>query len=190
MYALLRAYSDRFMGMKLSVEMVPEPIWGMNLRSDDGLGRYRWGKLRKAIIAERGMSCTICGSEDQPHGHEIWKYEEKRKTGVATLIGVEIIRRACHQIHHWGVTTRLAVQGAIPLDEVRRLIRHFCKVNGCKPLDFKRHADEAMVVFQRRSELRWSIDWGEYTDAVRNGGAARPPQSGHSPNPGSRWPCE
>ena len=38
----------------LHIEMAPESLWGMNLRSDFGLGRYRWDKLRKALIAERG----------------------------------------------------------------------------------------------------------------------------------------
>jgi hypothetical protein len=128
---------------------------------------------RTACIAERGKSCAICGSDDQPHDHEIWKYEEKRRTGIARLTGIEIICRDCHAIHHWGVTTRLLLEGAITSDEIRRLIRHACTINGCKPREFKRRADEATMVWERRSKLRWKLDWGGYTDAVRRAEAAR-----------------
>jgi hypothetical protein len=159
--------------MKLRIEMVPEPLWGMNLRSPNGLGRYRWRKLRKTIIAERGQSCAICGRDDQPHGHEIWEYQEKRKTGIARLVGVEIICRQCHDIHHWGHTTRMILEGTITLKDIRRLIKHFCIVNGCKKRAFERHADEAMITWERRSELRWQIDWGEFADAVSVAEVAR-----------------
>jgi hypothetical protein len=133
--------------MELQIEMVPEPIWGMNLRAPDALGKYRWGKLRKSIIAERGPACAICTSPDQPHGHEIWQYEERRRISIATLHGVEITCRACHQIHHWGLTTRLYMQGAIDKQHVKGLIKHFCKINQCKGRDMKQHADEAMVIW-------------------------------------------
>jgi hypothetical protein len=159
--------------MKLHVEMVPQPIWGMNLRSKGGLGRYRWEKLRKSILAERGPTCVICASADQPHGHEVWKYEEKRRTGIAKLLRVEIICRDCHSIHHWGVATRLALQGLLPLDDLRRLIKHACNINGCTPRQFKRHADDAMAVWERRSALRWTIDWGPYHEDVRLAREAR-----------------
>jgi hypothetical protein len=148
--------------------MVPEPLWGKNLRSNEGLGRYRWDKLRKAIMAERGKSCVICGSDDQPHGHEVWEYQETKKTGIARLIGVEIVCRDCHAIHHWGRTTRLLLERAITLKDIRRLMKHFCTTNGCKQRDFDRHADEALVIWKRRSKLEWQIDWGVYADAVRD----------------------
>jgi hypothetical protein len=159
--------------MELQIEMVPEPIWGMNLRAPDALGKYRWGKLRKSIIAERGPACAICTSPDQPHGHEIWQYEERRRISIATLHGVEITCRACHQIHHWGLTTRLYMQGAIDKQHVKGLIKHFCKINQCKGRDMKQHADEAMVIWQRRSDLRWKVVWGEYREAVMDAKAAR-----------------
>ena len=153
--------------MKLKIEMIPEPLWGMNLRSSDALGRYHWSKLRKSVLTELGPTCAICGSEDEPHGHEIWKYEENRRTGTATLVGIEITCRACHQIHHWGLTTRLFMQEAIDGDYFKGLIKHFCKVNACKGRDMKRHADESGEVWQRRSRLRWKVDWGQYAGLLR-----------------------
>lgn len=158
---------------RLRIEMVPEPIWGWNLRSNDGLGKYRWGKLRQSILDTRGPSCAICDSTEKPHGHEVWVYEEGPRRGIARLIEVEIVCRDCHAIHHWGVSTRLGLQGAMPMEELRRLVRHACKINGWKPRDFKRHADEAMEVWNKRSRLRWKVDWGPFREAVSDAKVAR-----------------
>lgn len=159
--------------MKLRIEMVPEPLWGKNLRSDEGLGRYRWDKLRKAIMAERGKSCIICGSDEQPHGHEVWEYQETKKTGIARLIGVEIVCRDCHAIHHWGQTTKLMEEGAITTEDLHDLVAHFCTVNKCKPRHFDRHEDEGFAIWERRSKLSWRVDWGAYSDAVHTAHTAR-----------------
>src|SRR6266446_8646847 len=157
---------------RLHIEMVPGPLWGMNLRSKDRLGN-RWRKLRKSILAERGPACAICGNEANPHGHEIWTYEEKRRTGIARLIGIEIICGDCHSIHHWGVTQRLEIEGILEPRDLNRLIRHACKVNGYKRKDFNRDAKEADAVWRRQSELKWKIDWGQYKEAVSDAKAAR-----------------
>lgn len=153
--------------------MVPEPIWGWNLRSNDGLGKYRWGKLRQSILNARGPSCAICGSTEKPHGHEVWVYQEGPRRGIARLVEVEIVCRDCHSIHHWGVSTRLGFQGAMPIEELKRLVRHACKINNWKIPDFQRHADEAMEIWSQRSKLRWKVDWGPFREAVRDAKAAR-----------------
>src|ERR1700730_822380 len=148
--------------MKLQIETVPGPLWGINLWSPDVLGKYRWRKLRNTILAERGPSCTICGREDNPHGHEVWQYTEKRWIAVATLIRIEIICGKCHSVHHWGLTSRLYQQGRISPDSFQDLIRHACQVNRCTQSEVKQHIKEANAISERRSGLEWKQDWGSY----------------------------
>ena len=151
--------------MKLEVELVPRPLWRINLRSK--LSRQEWKKLRAEVIAARGLSCAICQSEDQPQAHEVWKYRENRKTGTARVVRIEIVCRACHEIHHWARTAKLAAAGEISVKRLDELTRHFCAVNDCKPKDFKRHTDNAMAVWERRSKLEWTVFWGPYeTDEI------------------------
>lgn len=54
---------------KLCLELIPEPPWGNNLRSNMvGLGPGRWLKLSRATRTASGK-CGICGSKDSPHDH-------------------------------------------------------------------------------------------------------------------------
>ena len=76
-------------------------------------------------------------------------------------------------MQHWGLTSNLFLQGSITPDSFRDLIRHACKVNSCKPKEFKKHIDESNAVSSRRSDLRWRVDWGEFKEMVSDAKAAR-----------------
>jgi hypothetical protein len=90
---------------KLHVEMIPRPLWGRNLRSDvEGIGKHRWMKLRKQAIDACDGKCVICGSSQELHGHEVWKYQERKTVGRATLLRVDVLCWTCHNITHWGNT--------------------------------------------------------------------------------------
>jgi hypothetical protein len=115
---------------------------------------------------------------NQPHGHEVWDYITKGKTGVAKLIRVQIICRPCHQIHHWALTVKLFAQGHIDPDYLDELVDYFCRINSCKPKDFRRHAKEALAVFKKRSDLKWTVDCGPYGRDVERACAARDDLSG------------
>jgi hypothetical protein len=159
---------------KLQVDMAPGPLWGVNLRSNvEGIGPYRWKRVRQQAITACGGKCTICGSGDKLHGHEVWKYEEKKTVGRATLLRVDVICWTCHNIMHWGNTVRLMPVGAISHEGHMVLRRHFRRVNRCKQIDFERHALRQLAVWKRRSQLRWKVDWGQYAAAVAEAKQAR-----------------
>jgi hypothetical protein len=156
------------------VDLVPGPLWGVNLRSNtEGLGTYRWRKLRKHAIQECGGKCVICGSDQRLHGHEVWKYEEKKTVGRATLVRVDVICWTCHNITHWGNTARLIAFGAISNEGHMTLRRHFRRVNRCKQIDFDRHARRELSIWKRRSQLRWRVDWGPHAQAVADAKQSR-----------------
>lgn len=89
--------------LKLGIELVPKPLWEHTLRSNEGLGKPWWGKLRRGLIKKRGPCCAICGVIGKRlHGHEVWGYREKKTIGLAVLLRVEIVCIDCHDVHHWG----------------------------------------------------------------------------------------
>src|SRR2546430_379522 len=144
--------------LHLKIELVPEPLWGKNLRSEKVLGRYRWRKLRKGLIEERGLNCSVCGSTDRPHAHEVWRYDEGKRAGKATLVGIEIVCWKCHYVHHFGVATRLwEFEGRISDSEMAAIKKHFRQVNGCKAADFTRHYGEAYEIWEAQSEKKWTV---------------------------------
>src|SRR5262249_953877 len=98
--------------LKLRIELVPKRLWEQNLRS--ALGKARWDKLRRKVIETNGARCAICGSTKRLHGHEVWAYRETKALVTARLVRVEIVCIDCHDIHHWGRTTKLFEKGTIP----------------------------------------------------------------------------
>jgi hypothetical protein len=107
------------------------------------------------------------------HGHEVWKFTEKPRSGIATLIKVNTICTVCHSLQHWGRTSFLIMAGVMSVADGERLIRHFMKVNGCTKAAFKRHSDRASAVWRARSKKKWKIDWGEFKPAVDEAEASR-----------------
>jgi hypothetical protein len=157
----------------LRIELVPEPLWGQNLRSNQvGLGPYRWLALSRNVRAELGR-CSICTSKKRLHGHEIWKFSEKPRSGVATLTKVNAICTICHSIQHWGRTKLLIAGGLMSMADGRRLIRHFMKINRCTRAAFDRHETRTMAEWRTRSKKKWKIDWGPFKPAVEEADAAR-----------------
>ena len=145
---------------KLRIELVPAPIWGINLRSKSGLGKWRWTKFRRGLLATNGNACTICGSTRKPHAHEVWDYQDRPRKSIARLVRVEIICQKCHLINHWGRTGQLIALGIIDHDGHLRLRRHFRRVNRCKQRHFDEHIEMTFELWRRRSEKKWTIDWG------------------------------
>jgi hypothetical protein len=159
--------------LKLRVELIPKPLWKRNLRASDGLGKARWDKLRLKLIEANGAQCAICGGTKKLHGHEVWAYREKKTVGTALLLRVEIVCIDCHDIHHWGRTTKLFQSGVITGNRYGLLRKHFRKVNGCRQQVFDDHALRSARIWLKRSRKRWKIDWGDFKPALVEAKAAR-----------------
>jgi hypothetical protein len=69
-------------GLRLRIELVPKRLWEQNLRLSNGLGKWRWDKLRHKLIEANGARCEICGATKRLHGHEVWEYREKKPLGL------------------------------------------------------------------------------------------------------------
>jgi hypothetical protein len=162
---------------KLRVELVPEPIWQFNLRSKEGLGKYRWDKYRRKLIAEGHNKCSICGSTEKLEGHEVWRYKSGSRGSIAKLVRVEIVCQKCHFIKRWGQAQRVASNAGL-----LALRRHFRKVNRCSQADFDRHLATSVATWKRRSaNPNLEIDWGDFKPAVKEAAAARQKWSESNP---------
>jgi len=151
--------------LKLRIEMVPAPLWEVNLRKF--LPRSKWTSLRFELIEQRGTSCEVCGKDCSGKGkiqaHEEWIYSDDTKAGVARLSGIQLSCWHCHMCGHWGRLQQLSrtLRRAVPDS-----IKHFCAVNGMSQLEFERHKTEAFDQWRRRSNLEWEVDWGDFSELL------------------------
>ena len=153
--------------LKLRLELVPKHLHRRNLRSEtEGIGQARWKKLRLQSIEACGGKCIICEGTDKLHGHEVWKYDEKKTVGTATLLNVDAVCRTCHNIGHWGNTLLMIRAGLIKHETHLLLRRHFRRINCCHQADFDRHVLSSFAEWSRRSKKKWTIDWGPFKQLV------------------------
>lgn len=145
--------------LKLEIEAVPSTSWGVSLRNK--LPRTQWDKLRKQVHERNDSKCQICGATEKLHCHELWEYHDK--SGVQKLTGLGTICNMCHHVHHFGRSTQLAAAGHL---DIQAVITHFLKVNGCDQATFSAHLEEAKTVWERRSQRKWRIDFGEYASLM------------------------
>jgi hypothetical protein len=155
--------------LHLQIELIPKPLWGMNIRT--AIGKKRWFRLRDAVTTYRGRKCAICGSKAPLQGHEVWDYVEKKRTGTATLLDIRLVCQDCSSIHHFGRFQRLVASKVITREEFERVMQHMLRVNGCTIAEWEKHGQDAQEAWQRRSKLRWKIDYGMFQWAVDLAGA-------------------
>jgi hypothetical protein len=106
----------------------------------------------------------------------------EKTVGTAVLLRVEIVCIDCHDIYHWGRTTKLFQAGIISGDRYGFLRKHFRKVNGCRQQVFDDHFLSSARIWSRRSKKRWKIDWGDFEPAVAEAKAAREAWAARNPN--------
>jgi len=158
--------------MRLRIELIPKPLWDLNLRSREGLGKKRWDKLRLELIEANGAHCKTCGCAAR-NGHEVWAYREKKTVGTALLLRVEIVCIDCHDIHHWARTVKLIQAGVVKHSRDMALRKHFRKVNGVRQRDFDNYFLRSLRIWDKRSKKNWKVDWGPFRDKVEAAEASR-----------------
>jgi hypothetical protein len=145
--------------LKLEIEAVPSPSWGISLRNK--MPRGQWDKLRKQVHERNGSKCQTCGSTSKLHCHEQWEFSDK--AGVQKLVGLGTVCSMCHHVSHFGRSTQLAEAGHLNIEAV---VAHFLKVNDCDMEAFSEHLHKARAVWERRSKRKWRVDFGEYANLV------------------------
>jgi hypothetical protein len=83
--------------------MVPQTLWGKNLRNL--LSKEDWDIVRRHAYAEAGNRCRVCGGRGPKwpvEADEAWDYDDATLTH--TLKGVIALCPDCHGVQHWGKT--------------------------------------------------------------------------------------
>jgi len=135
--------------------LVPEPLWGENLRKY--LRKEDWEFLRKHTYAQSSYRCSICGGKGEQwpvECDEVWDYrllEDKR--GAAVLIGLRALCPRCHRVNHLG---KANVDGYF-----NETIRHMAYINGWSLKRAEQEAEDAFQIFNERSEKNWVLGYDD-----------------------------
>lgn len=133
----------------LTVELVPQSQWGLNLRSE--LSSGEWNRLRRSVYKDADYKCEICGGVGPKHPvecHERWDYNEETKT--QTLVGLIALCPPCHEVKHIGRSMSIG-KGSLAL-------AHLMEVNGWDEDETTLYVEGAFEVWERRSAEDWTLD--------------------------------
>ncbi len=153
---------DRLQGdiakqLRLTIELVPNPLWGVNLHKI--LRRSVWNKLREQVKTQYNNRCGICQVENVTLiCHEIWQYDDIAH--IQKLNGLIVLCEKCNLCKHLGRTKKLAEEGKVDLSKV---IEHFMRVNRCSYEEYQAYDNEAFKTWRERNKHEWTTDFGEYT---------------------------
>jgi len=149
--------------LKLTTELVPQPLWFKSLR--EAMGRKNWDKVRFKAYSDYNHQCGICGIHpDRLECHEIWEYDDDNH--IQYLKGFIALCVPCHNIKHLGLVNMRISRGELKQEYYDDLIKHFMKVNGCNEDVFDQHNDDVFAQWEQRSEHEWTQDFGEYSSLI------------------------
>ena len=143
----------------LAIELVPSSSWYDNVRSR--VTRAEWDRIRRKVYAEYGHECGICHAKGRLAAHELWEYDDESRS--QRLTGMIALCDLCHHVKHIGFAEVLASQGRL---DIKRVVAHYCRVNGCTAQEFMQDRNAAFSLWSARSEHPWDVDvskLAEYT---------------------------
>jgi hypothetical protein len=150
--------------LKLQFALVPQPLHFENLRAADRMGKQRWTTFRRNLIKAGHNRCVVCASAEKLNAHEVWKYIDRES--VAKLVRIDMVCRKCHDVMHWGSTTRLVAEGKFKPGSIAALKKHFRTVNQCRQVEFDRCLARHEGVWRKRSLRKWRVDWGQFETEI------------------------
>lgn len=141
----------------LTIEMVPEPLWRKNLRSE--LSRSDWDRLRKMAYRRAEYRCEVCEGSGLEQGfnwpvecHEVWHYDDEAH--IQRLDRLIALCPRCHHVKHIGRIS--ATEGQ---EGVARCLAHLKAVNGWTDEQVKEHVGVVNRQWQIRSSYEgWRQD--------------------------------
>jgi hypothetical protein len=134
---------------QLSIEMVPEPCWFINLRSE--LDPNDWKRLKQRTYRKANYRCEVCGGrgpEWPVECHEIWHYNDEEH--IQELVGLIALCPACHEVKHMGFAT-MSGRGDIAA-------QHLAEVNEWTTGEADRYIKEQFAVWEERNKYTWRLD--------------------------------
>jgi 5-methylcytosine-specific restriction endonuclease McrA len=153
---------------KLSIDLVPEALWGRSLRQQYPT---QWKKLKVLCGTLANHKCQICGGIGSRHPvevHEIWKYDTGGGHGVQTLGGLIALCPPCHAAKHYG---RSAI--VMPPSGLKKLNAHMRTVNCYSERELNIHIAQTRSNWQELRTVEWSQDLSAFFTEYKCGYCAR-----------------
>lgn len=135
------------------------------------MGQQRWSTFRRKLIEAGQDRCAVCASVEKLNAHEVWEYVDRES--LAKLLRIEMVCQKCHDVMHWGSTTRLAAEGKFRPGSIAALKKHFRTVNKCRQADFDRCLARHEAIWRKRSLKNWRVDWGRFESEIAKAEAGR-----------------
>jgi hypothetical protein len=135
----------------LSVELIPKPLFGENLRNR--LTRSQWEKCKKFAKEASDSVCGVCGgvgTKGRVDCHERWEWIEDAGLHVQKLIGLIALCPRCHGAKHYGRTQMMGYA-----DDANDQLM---KVNGWSLEELNDHLMAARDQWLERSAHDWKLD--------------------------------
>lgn len=156
----------------LKIELVPSTAWNLSIYKTlkNNNQESIWKEIKEEIFGKEGKKCWICGKENcRLEAHEFWEYDDKNH--IQKLMDIHHLCNLCHKIKHIGFwchtldgKKKLNEEGLDKID----LINHFCEINNCSEIEFKKHEEEAFKIFDDRSQHKWKQDFGKFKSQSLN----------------------
>ena len=123
---------------KLTIE-IGKPAYAQMKTVRDSISRALWNSVRKRVQETSDYTCQICGaySEDKLHAHEVWEYDEDEY--LLILREIQALCKSCHDLKHLHHAALRINDRKIRAFVMKKLKKHFMKVNDCTEKDFERH---------------------------------------------------
>ncbi len=148
----------------LKIELVPERLWGVNLRAM--MTAHAWGKVRRAVYEKAGGVCEICGgagARGRLECPETWIYDEGAR--LQTLTGLVALCPPCHRVKHLGFSDKMG--------KLEECIEHMARVNGMTKRQAQAYVEHCYAIQRRRARMKWTtnLDWFEaaYPGCLKSG---------------------
>ncbi len=141
-----------FPNPRLSVELVPRPLWGKSCASM--LPAADWDCLRHPTYRRANYRCETCGGRGSPHlvCHEVWEYDDAAR--VQRLAGLRAICTACNDATHLGRSSAVG--------KGKEALAHLLTVNGWTPEQAREYVSLIEAIWKRRSGVvswRQDLSW-------------------------------
>lgn len=130
----------------LNIDLIPRSAWKKNMRVNGK--KKNWDIIRKKVYEEYDNKCSICGSDNKIHAHEVWDFDIERKT--QELTNIIAVCELCHSVIHLGRTQMLS---KINPEYLVNAINHFCRINQADRIDFENASMEAGILFTQRNKV-------------------------------------
>lgn len=135
----------------LSVELIPKPLFGENLRNR--LTGGQWEKCKKFAKEASDGVCGVCGgvgAKGRVDCHERWEWIEDAELHVQKLVGLIALCPRCHGAKHYGRTQMMGYA-----DDARDQLM---KVNGWSLEELNDHLMAARDQWLERNTHEWTLD--------------------------------